>query len=60
MEHGPGASRDSDIPRLEHLEREDRGVDQVPQFMSQESEALAPARGSLRRGWTDFVRARTR
>ena len=45
MEHGPGAPGDADISRLEHLEREDRGVDQVPQLMRQEPEALAPARG---------------
>ena len=45
MEHRPGASCDSDIPSLENLERDDRGVDQVSQFMSQEPEALAPARG---------------
>ena len=44
MEDGPGASRDSHIPRLEHLECKDRGVGQVPQFMSEESEAFAPAR----------------
>ena len=45
MEHGSGAPGDADIPRLEHLERDDRGVDQVPQFMGQEPEPLAPARG---------------
>ena len=45
LEHRPGAPCDSHIPRLEHLERDHRGVDQVPQFMSQEPEALAPARG---------------
>ena len=45
MEHGPGAPCDANIPRLEHLERHDRGVEQVPQFMSQEPRALAPARG---------------
>ena len=30
MEHGPGAPCDADVPGLEHLEGEDRGVDQVP------------------------------
>ena len=60
MEHGAGAPCDADIPGLEHLERDDRGVDQVPQFVSQEPEALAPACGLSIDAWTDFVRARTR
>ena len=56
MEHGPGAPCDADVPRLEHLEREDRGVDQVPQFVSQEPEALAPARGlSVEGGLISFA-----
>ena len=56
MEHGPGAPCDSNIPRLENLERDDRGVDQVPQFMSQEPEALAPARGfSIEGGLISFA-----
>ena len=41
MEHGAGAPGDADIARLEHLEREDRGVDQVPQLVREEPEALA-------------------
>ena len=45
MEHRPGAPGDADVPCLEHLERDDRGVDQVPQFMREEPEPLAPARG---------------
>ena len=45
MEHGPGAPCDANIPRLEHLERDDRGVDQVPHFMSQEPEPLVSSRG---------------
>jgi len=46
----------SNIPRLENLEREDRGVDQVPQFMSQEAEAIAPARGlSIEGGLISFA-----
>ena len=45
MEHGARAPCDADVPRLENLERHDRGVDQVPQFMSEEPEALAPAGG---------------
>jgi hypothetical protein len=31
------------FPGLENLERHHRGVQQVPQFMSEEPEALAPA-----------------
>ena len=60
MEHAAGAPGDSNVPRLEHLERNHRGVDQVPQFMSQEPEALGPAVRLRRRCRTDFVRARTR
>ena len=45
MEHGPRAPCDANVPRLENLERHDRGVDQVPQFMSQQPDPLAPARG---------------
>ena len=45
MEDGSGASCDANISRLQHLERHDRGVEQVPQFMSQEPRALAPTRG---------------
>ena len=55
-----GAPCDSNIPRLENLEREDRGVGQVSQFMSQEPEALACASGFSIEGRTDVVRARTR
>ena len=45
MEDGPGASRDPHISGLEHLKSKDRGVGQVAQFMSEEPEAFAPARG---------------
>ena len=56
MEHGPGTSGDAHIPRLEHLEREDRGIGQVAQLMSQEPEALAPARGlSVEGGLISFA-----
>ena len=43
IEHVRRASRDAHIPGLEHLERHDRGIHQVPQFMSQKSKSLAPA-----------------
>ena len=46
MEHGAGAPAHADIPRLQHLERDERGVDQVPQFMGEEPEPLGSARGS--------------
>ena len=45
MKHRPGAPRHANIPRLQHFERHERGVHQVPQFMGQEPEALAPACG---------------
>ena len=60
MEHGAGAPRDANIPGLEHLERHERGVDQVPQFMGEEPEALASRARTLHRCPTDFVRARIR
>ena len=51
MEHRAGAPCDADVPGLEHLERDDRGVHQVAQFVREEPEALAPARGlSIERG----------
>src|SRR5690606_36929051 len=40
-----GASSDSDVPSLKYLERNNRGVEQVPQFMSEEACALVPSRG---------------
>ena len=56
MEHGPRAPCDANVSRLEHLERDDRGVDQVPQFMREEPEPLAPARGlSIERGLIAFA-----
>ena len=45
MEDGSGASCGADIARLQNLERHDRGVEQVAQFMSQEPRALTPTRG---------------
>ena len=60
MEHGPGAPCDANISRLENLERQDRGVEQVAQFMSQEPRALAPTRGLSIEGQTDFVHVRIR
>ena len=45
MEHGAGAPCHANISRLQNLERHDRGVEQVAQFMSQEPSALAPTRG---------------
>src|SRR5688500_3692597 len=43
LEHRAGAPADSDIPGLEHIERQDRGVQQVAQFMREEPQALVPA-----------------
>ncbi len=43
MEHGPCTPGDADVSCLENLEGHDRGVDQVPQFVRKESEALASA-----------------
>ena len=43
IEHGPGAPADADVSRLEHLERDQRGVEQVPQFMGEKPEALVAA-----------------
>src|SRR5690242_4583534 len=45
IEDGRRAACDANIPFLEHLEREDRGVGQVPQFVGEESEPLAPTCG---------------
>jgi len=45
------------IPCLEHLERDDRGVDQVAQFMREEPQALALAcRLSVEGGLISFAR----
>ena len=33
IDHLPGAPCDSNIPRLQHLERGDRGIDRVSQIM---------------------------
>ncbi len=46
MEHRTGAPSDADVPGLDHLERDDRGVDQVPQFVGKESEPLVLANGA--------------
>ena len=40
MKHRTGTARDPGVARLEHFERDDRGVNQIPQFMSQEAELL--------------------
>jgi hypothetical protein len=45
MQHSPYASSDTNISRLEHFERDDRRVEQVPHFMSQEPCPLVPSRG---------------
>ena len=45
MEHGAGAPCHANIPGLQDLERHDRRVEQVAQFMSQKPCALAPTRG---------------
>src|SRR4029450_7587428 len=50
MEHAPGAPCDSNVPGLENLERDDRSVNQVPQFMGQAPGALAAAH-ALSIGW---------
>ncbi len=44
MEHRARAPADSNIPGLENVKRDDRGVGQVPQFMSQEPQPLTSAR----------------
>ena len=45
MEHGTGTPADTNVPRLEHLERQDRCVHQVPEFVREETQALTPAGG---------------
>ena len=45
MQHGAGASPDANIPGLQDLERHERRVQQVSQFMGEESEPFAPASG---------------
>jgi hypothetical protein len=45
LEHGAGASRDTDVPGLQDFEGDDRGVDQVAQLMREKPEALGFARG---------------
>ena len=44
------ASSDGNIARLEHFERDDRRVEQVSHFMSQEPCPLVPSRGLLTQG----------
>ena len=56
LQHGPGAAGDTDVPRLQHLERDDRGVDQVAQLMREVPEPLAAARRSFSR--VDWLRPR--
>ena len=36
IEDAPGAPPDADVSRLEHLERDDRRVHEIPQFMDEE------------------------
>ena len=43
MKHSTGAPGHANIPRLQHFERHESRVDQVPQFMREEPQALAPA-----------------
>ena len=43
MEHGASGPADANIACFDNLERHDRGVHQVPQFMSEEPAALGPA-----------------
>jgi hypothetical protein len=51
IEHASPASSDADVSGLENLKRDDRGVDQVSQFMGQKSETLVPADAlSIERG----------
>ena len=45
MQHGAGASPDANIPGLQDLERHERRVQQVPQFMGEEPEPFGPACG---------------
>lgn len=45
MQHGAGASPHANIPRLQHLERHERRVQQVSQFMGEEPEPFGPACG---------------
>jgi hypothetical protein len=33
MDHGSGTTSDANIPRSEHVERDDRGVGQIPQLL---------------------------
>ena len=44
IEHGAGAAGDADVSGLEHVERDDRRVGQISQFVREEPEALAVAR----------------
>ena len=60
MKHRAGAPGDANIARLENLERHDRRVDQVPHFMSEESEALTSACGLSIGAGLIVVRAHTR
>jgi hypothetical protein len=43
MKHSTRAACHPNIPRLQNLERHERRIHQVPQFMGEEPEALAPA-----------------
>ena len=45
MEHGARVPCHSNVPRLHHLERHDRDMDQVPQFVCEESKPLVLASG---------------
>ena len=45
MKDSAGTPGDANIPRLQHFERHERGVCQVPQLMGEKAEALVAARG---------------
>lgn len=45
MEHGGGTPGHANVAGFQHVERQDRRVDQVPHFMREEPEALVSPRG---------------
>jgi hypothetical protein len=57
MEDGAGTPGHADVSGLEDLERDDRGVSQISQFVREEPEALVGARRfSIHRGLMSFAR----